>query len=181
MLRLAPTLPREGSLFRTAVFEIGASFVFADLVPGRISKCTITGLHKVSVFWNIHFFGINHLDMQPCLSGLRADRTLVLANPLTHFCVVGGDFNFVEHDVDSVKLDSVAELDADEFVRTQRSAARPLAAVLNLYTELMTKGYSHFYKKGNIISRLDRWYSASPPWLLLHMPFDGSAEGNPQK
>ena len=73
--------------------------------------------------------------MASVLDAIRVDRARVHADPLSVFCLVGGDFNFVDSDSGSLRIDSGLDSVIDDSIRVDRHASRPLASALSQFTE----------------------------------------------
>ena len=97
-----------------------------------------------------------------------------------NFLVVSGDFNFL---APGEYHKSVCDPSSSTPDRHDPPAARPHQAAwqhtLDILTEIQQPYETHFHSSSETLGRLDRFYVASPPWLILQLGLRGKLLRDP--
>ena len=160
------TLIPKGSCTSSA-----SAFSASAVVPGRVLRVK----HAQGwIHWNVHNFGLTHDEVDRVSRLIIEDAAFVHANPAERFMTVAGDFNFLPPGETQrcIRSPDIAGTGHGEV-----AGLRPFQNIwqrcLDRLTEIQQPYETHFHSGSNTISRLDRLYVASPPWLSLQLGLQG--------
>ena len=120
------------------------------------------------VFYNVHNFGLTPQEHDRVCQQLSHDIGAANAHPLGFTVLVGADFDFLPRGETPLVLSRPAPSGG----RVQALApAAPLAPrlrdLLGRLTEIQQCLPSHYCSATSAFSRLDRFYTSTPPWQLV--------------
>ena len=127
---------------------------------------------------NIHNESIEDTDFDSILSWTKRSGRLASLHPEKYVVIAAGDFNFDSEDNMAVSLSAnLAKIHRSHSAQN----APALQAALASYVEVSTKTHTHYHKRSNSLSCIDKIYICCPAWFLIHNEISGRTSENPVK
>ena len=144
------------------------------IVPGRIQRTVISRRDGTStlVVFNIHNYGLSNREIERARDIINSDRAKSIRSPREFFVFVNGDFNFMAEG--ELPVNRAAETLAAVAGGQQRYSSldpAPWNPVLSRLLELASDLPTHYCAATSRVSRIDRFFCASPSWLAVNMCF----------
>ena len=138
-----------------------------SLVGGRVLRVSLLKDGCEVVLYNVHNFGLTPAQLHDVSSSLAHDVDAALACPHECSLLVGGDFNFLptgEVPLSLATPTTIASCPAP--AEAPLAPHQGLRAQLERLVEIQQSLPTHFCSANSSLSRLDRFYTSVPPWML---------------
>ena len=124
------------------------------------------------VVFGVHDYNLDDLQLSNFKSFLNSDVDLSRRNPFEHVVVLAGDLNRLKAGEIRAYLDPSQQahygMQPSLHQHNISSNARAFDDILSKMVEIDTHPFTHFCKKGNFESRIDRLFWTIPPWISRH-------------